>query len=57
METGFTRKDKGKLISEITRSYNNLSYIDSAAYDQSGRYIFTSSQKTKSFQIWTAFGD
>lgn len=44
METGFTRKDKGKLVSEITKTYNNLSYINNAAYDQSGRYIFTCSQ-------------
>lgn len=57
METGFTRKEKGKLISEITRTYNNLSYMNNAGFDSTGRYIFTSSQKTNSYQLWTAFGD
>ena len=49
METGHTRKDKGKLVSDITRTYNNLSYMNQASYDLSGRYIFTSSEKTKSY--------
>ena len=33
VETGYTRKDKGKIISEITRTYPNLSYIDYASFD------------------------
>lgn len=33
LETGHTRKEKGKFVSEITRTYNNLSYMDHAAFD------------------------
>lgn len=33
LETVYTRKEKNRLISEITRTYNNLSYMDNAAFD------------------------